>query len=124
MNPDLDGLIRREFGLGAAEHPQSIYHCRDPRLPQFEFEFHVAAQRVYRIDLPGEWKDGAWVPAPPGAQAHGRCVAEHCLTHAMFLGFVQTFCRGYLLALAHHAQGTLQALVPDRVLQTDPCPVR
>ena len=52
MNPEIDTLIRKEFGLGEQESPNKIYHVRDPRLPQFQFEWHVGYQKVYRIDLP------------------------------------------------------------------------
>lgn len=124
MHPDLDTLVRKEFGLGAREAPRLVYHAADPRLPQLAFEWHTHAQRVYRIDLPGHWQDGEWVPAPAGAQARGHCVAEHCLTHGQFLGVVQTFCRGYLLAVCHRESGLLATYAPPRITQTDPCPVR
>lgn len=122
MHPDLDTLVRQEFGLGAREAPDRVYHIRDPRLPQFEFEFHSGVQRVYRIDLPGHWVGGEWVAAE--AAAKGYCVAEHCLTHGQFVGFVQTFCRGYLLALSHRDKGLLQTYAPKRITETDPCPTR
>jgi hypothetical protein len=124
MHPDLDNLIRKEFGLGAREAPQRIYHAQDPRLPQMSFEWHLSSQKVYRIDLPGRWADGEWVPAPAGAQAKGHCVAEHCLTHGQFVGFVQTFCRGYLLAVCHRDSGALDTYAPVRLTKTDSCPVR
>lgn len=126
MDPNLDKLIRREFGLGAAEQPQSVYHARDPRLPQFAFEFHVGSQRVYRMDNPGRWQEGCWVPAPSGSVRAGHCIAEHCLTHGMFVGFVQTFCRAYLLACKHQSVGILHHLAPERIMakETDPCPIR
>lgn len=126
MDPHLDTLIRQEFGLGARDAPELIAHCRDPRLPQFAFEFHAGSQKVYRIDLPGGWRDGVWVPAAAGAQARGRVVAEHCLTRGQFYGFVQTFCRGYLLAAKHAAEGTLGHLAPGRIMakECDPCPTR
>ncbi len=122
MHPDLDSLVRREFGLGAKEPPGRVHHARDPRVPQFDFEWHPDSQRVYRIDLPGSWHDGQWVPE--AVQARGFCIAEHCLTHGQFVGFVQTFARGYLLAVAHHGQGRLCSHAPVRILEGDPCPTR
>lgn len=124
MNADLDKLIRNEFGLGAREAPQAIAHARDPRLPQFEFEWHSGIQKVYRIDTPGEWINGQWVPS--AVEAKGYCIAEHVMTHAMFLGHVQTFCRGYLVAVNHHNTGHLAAAAPERITAkgADPCPKR
>lgn len=123
---DFDKLVRREFGLGAAELPGRIHHCKDPRLPQFEFEWHPGSQKVYRKDNPGAWIDGEWVPAPPGSVRNCPVIAEHCLTHAQFFGFVQTFCRAYLLACKHSAEGRMGHLAPDRQVTEggDPCPTR
>jgi hypothetical protein len=123
MHPEVDQLVRKEFGLGVKEAPARIYHLADLRLPQFAFEWHVGAQKVYRIDIPGTWIDKEFVPAA-GGQAKGYCIAEHCLTHGMFHGFVQTFCRGYLVAITHHNQGVMLTYAPDRVVRTDPCPIR
>lgn len=119
----LDTLIRREFGLGASESGLTkIAHAKDPRLPQFQFEWHPTCQKVYRIDLPGTWIDRQWVQS--GASAKGFCIAEHCLTHAQFLGFVQTFCRGYLVAVNHQQKGLLATYAPPRITETDACPTR
>lgn len=124
MNPELDKLIRNEFGLGAAEsQPNKIYHSADPRLPQFSFEWHPGTQKVYRIDIPGEWIDHVYIAASSG-EAKGYCIAEHCLTHGQFYGFVQTFCRGYALACVHQTKGVLDSLIPERIKETDSCPVR
>jgi hypothetical protein len=120
---ELDKLVRKEFGLGEAESPNLIHHASDKRLPQFAFEWHVGSQKVYRIDIPGQWMDNKFIPADSG-NAKGYCIAEHALTHAQFYGFVQTFCRGYLLALVHHYQKTLNSYVPEKIKETDSCPVR
>lgn len=124
MNSDLDKLVRQEFGLGRAESPLRVYHLKDPRLPQFEFEWHVGAQKVYRIDCPGAWIDGEFVCS--SLKATGYCIAEHCLTHAQFIAFVQTFCRGYLVAVRDRNAGTLNTHAPERIVskETDPCPTR
>lgn len=123
MDPRLDQLIRKEFGLGAPEAPGQIAHAKDPRLPQFEFEWHPKTQKVFRMDNPGRWEDGAWVPGAPGSARHGYCIAEHCLTHGQFVGFVQTFCRAYLLACKHAEVGILRHLAPEHLIKGgDPCP--
>lgn len=119
---ELDKLVRKEFGLGVKELPGRILRTRDPRLPQFHFEWHPDCQRVYRVDIPGVWIDKQWVES--AGVVKGFCIAEHCLTHAQFLGFVQTFCRGYILAVAHQTQGTLNTYVPERIKETDSCPIR
>lgn len=126
MNDEMDRLIRREFGLGKREAPGRVHYAQDPRLPQFRFEWHAGSQKVYRMDLPGAWIDGAWVSAAAGAVCHGRIVAEHCLTHGQFFGFVQTFCRGYLLACQHAERGALHHLAPPTVMhpEAEPCPTR
>lgn len=117
----VDQLIRREFGLGANESASlRIAHAKDPRLPQFRFEWHPGSQKVYRCDTPGMWLDGQWVESGEGAT--GYCIAEHCLTHAQFLGFVQTFCRGYLVAVNHQRRGVLGTYAPPRITETDACP--
>jgi hypothetical protein len=122
MNSELDKLLRKELNLGAVE-PSRIHHIKDSRLPQFEFEWHTATQKVYRLDLPGRWEDKVWIEE--GIQAKGCCIAEHCLTHGMFIGFVQTFCRGYLLAVKHRNTGSLETYAPTRIVtEDDPCPTR
>lgn len=125
MDPRLDQLIRKEFGLGAPEASGQIAHATDSRLPQFEFEWHPKSQKVYRMDNPGGWERGSWKPAHTGSTRRGFCISEHCLTHGQFLGFVQTFCRAYLLACKHQQEGILNHLAPDHLIKgADPCPTK
>lgn len=63
----------------------SIVKTRVHTFPQFEFEWHKSIGKVYVVDAP---KDGSLT-------AHGTCIAEHCQTHGQFVGFVQTWLRGY-----------------------------
>lgn len=104
--------------------PSKIYHLRDPRLPQFGFEWHPRTQKVYRVDFPGEWRDGEFVPDSDKRTAKGFCISEHTETHGAAYGHVQTFCRGYLLAVEHSRNNKLGGKVPESIRATDPCPVR
>lgn len=103
-----------------------IYHAKDPRLPQFQFEWHPLTEKVYRVDVPGEWRDRTYHPSSQEVIAKGYCIAEHCKDGGQFHGFVQTFCRGYLLAVKHSLEGILEHNCPERVLnkEGDPCPIR
>jgi hypothetical protein len=75
--------------------PQPIIQkTRDPKFPQFVFEWHEQTGKVWVIGLPGKFIDREFVPAISG-QARGFIATEHCDTHARFLGFVQTYLRGY-----------------------------
>lgn len=77
-----------------------ILKTRNPNFPQFFFEWHPQMKgKVYRIDVPGEWHEGVFHPDLTSIRANGVCVAEHCEHHARFLGFVQTYLRGYLKGL-------------------------
>lgn len=118
----VDAQVRQVLGMNAAEPAGKIYHCADPRLPQFAFEWHPGIQKVYRIDLPGKWVDRQFVRAPEGSEAKGFCIAEHVMTHALFLGFVQTFCRGYLKCYSDWVAKNVGTKAPERILMTDPCP--
>jgi hypothetical protein len=73
-----------------------IEHIRDPKHPQFRFEWHPNTEKVYIVQNPGKFEDGEWVPDYGFA---GSCpafiLAEHCEHHARFFGFVQTYLRGY-----------------------------
>lgn len=71
-----------------------ILKTQDPSLPQFVFEWHQVTGKAYLVELPGAWVDGQFVPALTG-QAQAACIAEHVDTHGRFIGFVQTFLRGY-----------------------------
>ncbi len=122
MQQELDKLIRREFGLGDKEAPDKVYYITNPTLPHFRFEWHIGSQKVYRMDLPGMYVEGKWVPGESGLMCNGRIIAEHCLTHGMFIGFVQTFCRGYLLAIQHSFDKSYNSIVSS--IGEDPCPKR
>lgn len=81
---------------GTATTPR-VWPTSTPNFPQFAFEWHEASQKVYVIQIPGVWTDGVWV-RDPGANLKtvaATCIAEHCEHHARFLGFVQTWLRGY-----------------------------
>jgi hypothetical protein len=119
-----DAVIRNELGMNGKEPAGRIYGFSDPRLPQFAFEWHTGIEKVYRIDIPGVWCDGVFIPAESG-HARGYCIAEHVMTHAMAHNYVQTFCRGYITAVAHHTQGVpIQSYIPNKIRGTDPCPIR
>lgn len=109
-------------------HTRDIEPFQQPRLPQFYFEWHRLTQKVYVIHLPGEFVDGVFVRVKESEQpmAKGECIAEHVPHHAAAYNFVQTFCRGYLQAVAHHEQKTKRFgwNVPDRIIHTSPLPVR
>lgn len=84
--------------MPAPEEPL-ILKTRDPNFPQLLFEWHRQAGKVYVLGLPGKWVDRVFVPAVTGT-ARAFCLAEHCDTHGRFLGFVQTYLRGYRQGLA------------------------
>lgn len=72
-----------------------IHKATDPLLPHLIFEWHPHTGKVYSLEIPGRWESGGFVPAPDwSAKARAVVIAEHCNTHALFLGFVQTFTRG------------------------------
>lgn len=58
--------------------------------------------KVYVIELPGRYVDREFVPAERGT-ARATILAEHCDTHGRFLGFVQTYLRGYRQGLQDEA---------------------
>ena len=72
-----------------------IAKLKNPTLPQFLFEWHPEIQKVYMIKIPGHWEGKRFFPSMTEIHADANVIAEHCETHAMFYGFVQTFCRGY-----------------------------
>ncbi len=76
-----------------------IEHTESPRHPQFHFEWHPQSQKVYIGCKPGKWEDGVYVPGDYG-HLGVKVLAEHCDHHARFLGFVQTYLRGYDQAVA------------------------
>ena len=61
-----------------------IMRTRTPAFPEFEFEWHEHIGKVYVLEA----------ISPGSLGAEGTCIAEHCDTHARFLGFVQTYLRG------------------------------
>lgn len=71
-----------------------IQKFSQPNFPQFLFEWHEEIGKVYVIGLPGKWIDRKFVPAITG-EAKGFVLAEHCSSHALAYGFVQTYLRGY-----------------------------
>lgn len=79
-----------------------IEKIRQPGFPQFLFEWHPTTEKVFVIGLPGRFIDREFV-ADIAGQARGFVLAEHCDTHARFIGFVQTYIRGYKQGLADEA---------------------
>lgn len=88
-------------GVRADEPRQSrIEYCKDPNFPQFRFEWHPHNGKVYLIELPGVWAEGHFVEVASSKPLQAAVVAEHAEHHARFLGFVQTWLRGYKKAKA------------------------
>lgn len=84
-----------------------VEKCAHPRYPQFLFEWHPWTQKVYVVHVPGKWEDGTFVKAVAWSQeARAICLAEHCEHHARFLGFVQTYLRGYAKGAEDREVGT------------------
>lgn len=94
----------------------TIEKIKDPRLPQFLFEWHPHTQKVYVVNLPGKFADnnpghfdnGKFVPGIyeqsfTAINAQAFVLAEHCEHHARFFGFVQTYARGYLQGFRDHS---------------------
>jgi hypothetical protein len=75
-----------------------IPKTKDPNFPHLYFEYHQSEGKVYAVEIPGRWEGGKFTPALDG-QATGEKIAEHCDNHAQFIGFVQTYLRGYKKAL-------------------------
>lgn len=84
-----------------------IWPTSTPAFPQFAFEWHEASQKVYVITIPGRWVDGVFLRDDSVKTAEGVCIAEHCEHHAQFLGFVQTYLRGYRRAMADAEKGVM-----------------
>jgi hypothetical protein len=72
-----------------------IQKTRTPAFPQFFFEWHEETQKAYVVEIPGAWVDGEFAADLTRVTADGTCIAEHVQTHGQFLGFVQTYLRGY-----------------------------
>lgn len=83
-----------------------IEHASHPKYPEFTFEWHPWTQKVYVVHVPGRRVDGVFVPDPTVGNANAVALAEHCEHHAMFLGFVQTYLRGYVKGLENRDVGT------------------
>lgn len=77
----------------------NVQKIKDPKFPQFLFEWHEQSQKVYVIGIPGRFEGGEFVIALTG-EARAAVLAEHCEHHARFYGFVQTYLRGYRQGLA------------------------
>lgn len=72
-----------------------IVKTTSPNFPQFVFEWHPWTQKVYEIELPGEWVEGVFHQTRGNGSIRAECLAEHCEDQGKFIGFVQTFLRGY-----------------------------
>lgn len=72
-----------------------IQKMSSPAFPQFVFEWHAGVQKVYRVDVPGRFVDGMFVPDLAQTHTNAVAIAEHCETHGRFYGCVQTWLRGY-----------------------------
>lgn len=77
-----------------------VLKTRDPKLPHLAFEWHEHTGKVYVVLVAGRWDGGAFVPGLADAKAQAWCIAEHCEDHGRFIGFVQTYLRGYKMGLA------------------------
>lgn len=64
-----------------------VQKIKTPNFPQFEFEYHGEAKKVYLVDL-GSKKtdDGKYI---------AEVIAEHCDTEGAAYNFVQTYLRGF-----------------------------
>lgn len=74
----------REF-IGRDPHPsgpEAVYHIKQPLFPEYRFEWHPQARKVYLIRLGSE-------------PLIGEVIAEHAETHGEAINYVQTFLRGY-----------------------------
>ena len=79
-----------------------IFRIRNPKYPQYLFEFHEESQKVYCIDL-------AKTTVRDGQTCHSTLViGEHCDTHGRAYGFVQAFCRGHAIAEKDYSQSIIQ----------------
>lgn len=84
-----------------------IEKASNPRYPQFVFEWHPWTQKVYVVHVPGEWIDGVFIAESSYTRtARAIALAEHCEHHARFLGFVQTYLRGYAKGAEDRNVGT------------------
>lgn len=83
---------------------ERIEKCSDPLVPQFAFEWHPVIQKVYLLEIPGRHEGGEFVPDSTVRNIKAVCIAEHCEHHARFFGFVQTFLRGFKLAVTQTEQ--------------------
>jgi hypothetical protein len=122
---DLQFDLLRQVPEGYKDvNPTGVYVMKDPRLPQFEFHWHPGVQKVYCLYLRGYYKEGTWVKSGNQRDCTGEKIAEHVATHAIAFSFVQTFCRGYILALSQKARETTNygGLVPERILLYSPLP--
>jgi len=75
----------REF-QGRDPHPtgadRKIWHIKQPSFPQYRFEWHPQARKVYLIRV-------------GSTPLIGEVLAEHAETHAHAHNFVLTFLRGF-----------------------------
>lgn len=83
-----------------------VVKIANPHFPNFLFEWHTQGEKreadgeVYVIAIPGRFVDGVFVRDLGTHKAMGFKLAEHCDSHARFIGFVQTYLRGYKQGLA------------------------
>ena len=71
---------------------RQVMHIKIPQFPQYRFEWHPQARKVYLTRL-GRMVDGVLV-ASDGPLV-GEVMAEHAETHGQAYGFVQTWLRGF-----------------------------
>lgn len=64
-----------------------VQKIKVPNFPDFIFEYHVEAKKVYLVDLKSKPTDDGNFLA--------QVIAEHCDTEGMAYNFVQTYLRGF-----------------------------
>lgn len=74
---------------------RKIANFSDSAIPGYRFEWHPEIQKVYIVPLPTPEQDAAAASRGERVKVQAWVLAEHCDTHAMAYGYVQTWCRGY-----------------------------
>lgn len=116
---------QQTFGQPSQELPPYV-KANSENFPQYLFEWHPGKNNppdgpVYVVRLPGDFhpKDGRLFFDPDlTGKAKSEIIAEHCDTHGRFLGFIQTYLRGYREA-AFAANNEDRKMFTDFLIQTN-----